>query len=252
LSGRAPTFVLFATTVLGGCATTPLDNADARYAQGVASFDAHQWLEARDQLNSFFKDECTRGGHTVAGCQKAVWLRMRSDLNADLPAQAVEDATGYAALGPPREELSPSVAALKFLARARVAARWRSPDRSARVQILYRDEVGGGFHPIGVTCSIDGLQTMPVPEERWITADPIMDITAPAGGHYVEIVSVYTRGLYTLRIVSTKAFEAKANDRVVVVTRIHARPDATPALATIPAVDFDVKPGQTVATAGRP
>jgi len=245
--------IALATTLLGACATAPLDATDPRYVKGVESFDAHDWPSARADLHSFLEASCTPRGMTAAGCQKAVWLKMRSDLAENLPAQAVEDALGYGPLGVPRRELRPSVVQLRHAARAEVAARWASPDRSVQIQIVHDDEVGGDLHPLIVTYSIDGTQTLPVPPERWLTHDPVAYVSAPAGDHFVDVVCVYEQRYYAVRIANTKAFATQPNDHVVIVTRIRARP-LRPGGRLVPILDLDVtaSPGASVAAAGSP
>jgi hypothetical protein len=225
--------------MLGACATAPLDATDPRYVKGVESFQAQDWSNAREELDGFLDASCTPRGMTAAGCQKALWLKMRSDLAEHLPAQAVEDALGYGPPGRPRRELSPSVVQLRHAARAEVAAGWASPDRSVQIQIVHDDEVGGDLHPLRVTYSIDGKQTLPVPQERWLTHEPVAYVSAPAGDHFVDVVCLYEQRYYAVRIGATKAFAAQPNEHVLIVTRIHARPVA-PGGRLVPIVDFDV------------
>lgn len=233
-------WVVLATALLGGaCATAPLDAADPAYAQGVESFDANDWAEARESLDSFLKTRC-QPAMAAAGCQKALWLKMRTELAAGLPAQAVQDALGYGVPGPPRRDLHPTVFELRHAARAEVAAQWASPDRSVQIEIVHQDEIARRMHPIRVTYSIDGTQTLPVPEERWLTNDPVAYVSAPAGDHFVDVVCLYAQRYYAVRIGSTKAFTAQPNERVVIVTRIHTRPRA-PGGRPLPIVDFDIR-----------
>jgi hypothetical protein len=226
-------------TLLGGaCARAPLDATDARYVQGIESFDANDWAEARESLDSFLEARC-EPAMTGAGCQKALWLKMRSDLAAGVPARAVEDALGYGFPGAPRRELRPTVFQLRHAARAEVAAHWASPDRSVQIQIIHQDDIARRLHPLKVTYSIDGAQTLPVPEERWLTRDPVAYVAAPAGDHFVDVVCVYEQRDYAVRIGATKAFAAQPHDRVLIVTRIHAKPLA-PGGRLVPIVDFEV------------
>jgi hypothetical protein len=245
--------VVFAVTILGACATAPLDATDPRYVKGVQSFDAHDWPQARADLHSFLEGSCEPRGMVAAGCQKALWLKMRSDLAENLPAQAVEDALGYGRPGAPRRELKPSVFDLRHAARAEVAARWASPDRSVQIAIVHDDEVGGDLRPLIVTYSIDGTQTLPVPPERWLTHDPVAYVSAPAGDHFVDVVCVYEQRYYAVRAATTKAFATQPNDRVVIVTTIHARP-LRPGGRLVPVVELDVTahPAASVAAAGSP
>jgi hypothetical protein len=232
--------VVLATTLLGGaCATAPLDAPDARYVQGMESFDANDWAEARASLDGFLDARCAPA-MTGAGCQKALWLKMRSELAAGVPAQAVEDALGYGYPGAPRRELRPTVFQLRRAARAEVAAQWASPDRSVQIEIVHQDDIARRLHPIRVTYSIDGKQTLPVPEERWLTRDPIAYVSAPAGDHFVDVECLYGQRWYAMRIGSTKAFEAKPNEHVVIVARIHQRPGA-PSDRLVPVVDFEIR-----------
>jgi hypothetical protein len=230
-----------ATTLLAGaCATTPIDATDARYVQGLESFQADDWAEARDSLDSFLKASCTPRGMKAAGCQKALWLELQGDLAAGLPAQAVEDSLGYGFPGAPRRELRPTVFQLRHAARAEVAAHWASPDRSVQIEIVHRDEIARRLHPIRVTYSIDGKQTLPVPEERWLTRGPVAYVSAPAGEHFVDVECLYAQRYYAMRIGSTKAFDAETNQRVVIVARIHDAPSVSRVGATRPVVDFDI------------
>jgi hypothetical protein len=245
--------IVLATTLLGACATAPLDATDPRYVKGVESFDAHDWPQASADLHSFLEASCTPRATAGAGCQKAVWLKMRSDLAENLPAQAVEDALGYGYPGVPRRELKPSVVQLRHAARAEVAARWTSPDRSVQIAIVHDDEVGGDLRPLLVTYSIDGTQTLPVPQERWLTHDPVAYVSAPAGDHFVDVVCLYEQRYYAVRVGATKAFATQPNDRVVIVTKIHTR-SAPPKGRSVPVVEFDVTahPAASVAAAGSP
>jgi hypothetical protein len=231
---------VLATAVLGAaCATTPIDATDPRYVKGVESFAANDWSDARTELDAFLEASCTPRQMRAAGCQKALWLKMRSDLAENLPAQAVEDALGYGPIGRPRRELSPSVIQLRHAARVEVATHWVSSDRSVQIQIVHDDEVGRAFHPLRVTYSIDGVRTLPVPEERWLTHEPVAYVSAPPGDHFVDVVCLYEQRYYAVRIGATRAFSAQPNDRVVIVTHINARPVA-PTGRIAPIVDFEI------------
>ncbi|HVU52824.1 MAG TPA: hypothetical protein VHL80_19215 [Polyangia bacterium] len=236
---RRARWIAVATALLGGgCATAPLDATDARYVRGARSFEADHWAEARASLASFLEARC-EPAMTGPGCQKALWLKMRSELAAGLPARAVEDALGYGFPGAPRRELRPTVFQLRRAARAEVAAQWASPDRSVQIEIVHDDDVARRLHPLRVTYSIDGERTLPVPEERWLTRDPVAYVSAPPGGHFVDVECLYAQQDHAMRVGSTKAFDARPNDTIVIVARIHEAPRA-PGGRALPVVDFDV------------
>lgn len=229
-----------AASAATACARTPLDAADPEFARGVASFEAGRWRESRDSLKAFYKASCEPPATSRAGCEKAVWLIVRGDLSAKLPALALEDSLDVGGPSPPGPSLSPSLAQLRQRARDEVSASWMSRDRSSRILLVHNDDAFGALHPIAVTYWIDGVKQLPVPAERWIADMPFADLPAPAGAHYVELEAVYARGSYMVVLHAAKAFATWPQEAVAIVARVENETGVSSSVERTPVIDFDV------------
>jgi hypothetical protein len=139
--------------LLGGCATTALDAQDTAYVRGKSDFDAHRWPEAQEGLETFLTENCRTG--PAAGCERAVWMKMQADLQQQRPALAVVDAERAKVLGPPSGRLTPPIAALRANAFATMESAASSGERTARLEVAFRNDVGSDCRLLSFSYGLD-------------------------------------------------------------------------------------------------
>jgi hypothetical protein len=138
---RAGLAVAIAAASLGGCATTALDAQDITYVRGKSDYDAHQWPEAAEGLETFLNERCRTG--PGPGCERALWMKVQADLQLQRPALAIVDAERAKVLGPPSGRLDPPLTALRANAFSTLEAAASAVEKAARIEIAYRNDVKG-------------------------------------------------------------------------------------------------------------